>query len=254
MYCFILLGRLCHVHCALRDDGTFWLNLGDSYEKGELCGIPWNVAFDLSEEDWRLVGDVIWHKTNPMPGSYKNRPVSSHEYIFLLAKQKKHFYDEFAIREQSASDPNGTRTKRDVWTFATAGYKGAHFSVFPEALPTPCILAGTSEQGCCPECGAQWTRIVKRNRQATRPGKNSKIYVPDVSKKQDAVGKQTYTGFNQRWKDHKEIGNRDPERHVTDIEHVGWEPGCKCHGEMSPDFIGDDPKAMKVGTASSLPP
>ena len=128
------------------------------------------------------------------------------------------------------------RNKRTVWTIPTAPYPEAHFATFPPALVEPCIMAGTSEKGCCPECGAPWVRVVEKQRQATRPGNQSKVYEPDPELKQDALGKRTYTGFNQRWKDSQEIGNRDPGRHVTETKTVGWGRTCKCgveHGEPS---------------------
>ena len=100
--------------------------------------------------------------------------------------------------------PYGTQIARgDVWPIATTNLKDAHFAVFPEKLVTPCILAGTSAKGCCPECGAPWTRIVEKSRKATRPARNNK---------QDETG----------------MANRDSGRHVTETITTGWRPGCTC--------------------------
>ena len=201
---------------VLRDDGTVWLNLGDSYantkagntneapdkkprpyfESGthkmvfkktipaglkpkDLVGIPWLVAFALRADGWYLRSDIIWHKLNPMPESVTDRPTKSHEYIFLLSKSQKYFYDAEAIKEDSVDSEsiNGrrkrnpykgcgekgfevrggfseiedgktypTRNKRSVWTVSTQPYPGAHFATFPPKLIEPCILAG-SKQG-----------------------------------------------------------------------------------------------------------
>lgn len=90
------------VHRLLRDDGTLWLNLGDSYRKGELLGIPWRVAFALQDSGWRLRQDIIWSKPNPMPESVRDRCTKSHEYLFLLSKSSDYYYDQAAIREPAA--------------------------------------------------------------------------------------------------------------------------------------------------------
>lgn len=153
---------------VLADDGTLWLNLGDSYGKGkQLLGIPWRVAFALQQDGWYLRQDIIWSKPNPMPESVTDRCTKAHEYIFLLSKNAKYFYDGDAIREPYAgamyegsnngavvngdrndkgrkigmSNPDG-RNKRSVWEVASQPYSGAHFATFPPDLIKPCILAG----------------------------------------------------------------------------------------------------------------
>jgi len=161
------------VRRVLRDDGSLWLNLGDSYASSpasggeqsatmtggehkrtprtrytrppglkpkDLVGIPWRVAFALQADGWYLRSDIIWHKPNPMPESVRDRPTKAHEYLFLLTKSKRYYYDADAI------NPAG-RNKRSVWTVATAPYAGAHFAVFPPKLIEPCILAGCPEGG-----------------------------------------------------------------------------------------------------------
>jgi len=169
-----------------------------------------------------------------MPESTRDRCTKAHEYIFLLTKSARYYYDAEAIKEQardgswlfagsrgSKSGANGNRNdggrsqiggiianrnKRSVWTVATQPFKGAHFATFPPKLIEPCILAGTSDKGCCPACGAPWKRIIDRERVATRPGTDSKT---------EGLGG-------------KIIGNRDPERHVTETRTTDWQPSCEC--------------------------
>lgn len=192
---------------VLADDGTLWLNIGDSYSgsgKGpagnlgkkhnerhlehkhsaivpdglkpkDLVGIPWRLAFALQDAGWYLRQDIIWAKPNPMPESVKDRCTKSHEYLFLLTKSPKYYFDNKAIKEDAnpayakryepgfggkkneilaesgfgATKPigqrefTGKRNKRDVWNIATKPFKGAHFAVMPEKLVEPCILAGS---------------------------------------------------------------------------------------------------------------
>ena len=155
----------------------------------DLCGVPWRVAFALQADGWYLRSDVIWSKLNPMPESVTDRPTKAHEYLFLLAKSDRYFYDAEAVREPHQDPrvvdghyPNtqgfrsggkgivmkdrdynpGGRNRRTVWTIATEAFPEAHFATFPTALVEPCIKAGTSEKGCCPKCGAPWVRIVEK--------------------------------------------------------------------------------------------
>lgn len=200
------------VRDLLADDGTLWLNIGDSYAsyrdgkatpdsargdstgtlvpKGsamnrmastfagsnvkhkDLIGIPWMLAFALRADGWYLRQDIIWHKPNPMPESVRDRCTKAHEYIFLLSKSDKYFFNNNAIKEpalwahdkragkgrhtyrgkRQGRDGEGqeafvsiteTRNRRSVWTVATRPYKGAHFATFPPSLIEPCILAGS---------------------------------------------------------------------------------------------------------------
>lgn len=166
---------------VLKDDGTLWVNLGDSYYNKSLAGIPFRFAFAMQERGWFLRQDIIWHKPNVMPESVTDRCTKSHEYIFLLTKNAKYYYDNKAILEpvseislkrseygwdsdrpstKNASmggtgihtDQMGTRfvnpegrNKRSVWTVTAKGYKEAHFAVYPPDLIEPCILAGSKE-------------------------------------------------------------------------------------------------------------
>ncbi len=301
---------------VLRDDGTLWLNLGDSYcnagsrnqgggldgkrrggvadtdgtwadarnkygdkrhalkasgiKHKDLCGIPWRVAFALQADGWYLRSDIIWSKPNPMPESVTDRPTKSHEYLFLLSKSAKYFYDVDAVREAVIPDPRDKRwaeasgksrhdhkrdlemgqhqkqvdgwtrmshplgrNKRSVWTVTTQPYKGAHFAVFPEKLIEPCILAGTSEEGACAECGAPWQRVVEKDRQPTRPGVNTKCDAKTWDKEALATIPNRLDG--------NVIGNRDPQRHCTTTETTGWEPTCECGNPETVPCVVLDP-------------
>src|SRR5690606_38122878 len=127
-------------------------------------GIPWRVAFALQADGWYLRSDIIWHKPNPLPESVKDRPTRAHEYIFLLTKSRRYYYDAYAIAEPAPyKDENATRNKRSVWTIPTQPFPEAHFATFPEKLPELCILAGSSPKAC-PRCGAPWERVVEHER------------------------------------------------------------------------------------------
>lgn len=227
------------VRRVLKDDGTLWLNLGDSYasdtkgsggggitsglnckrsEDGsfhpdnksvrhfnarkvqhglkpkDIVGIPWRVAFALQSDGWYLRQDIIWAKPNPMPESVTDRCTKSHEYIFLLSKSARYYYDADAVKEDSVTDPNSkaammfgsangknntsvlahaadlghkwdispTRNRRSVWTITTKPYKEAHFATFPEEIPRTCILAGSKKGDTIldPFSGAGTTGVV----------------------------------------------------------------------------------------------
>jgi site-specific DNA-methyltransferase (adenine-specific) len=210
---------------VLRDDGTVWLNLGDSYSSGgrttttnqslrgdkdygvtrpkpskgikpkDLIGIPWRVALALQQDGWYLRQDIIWHKPNPMPESVKDRCTKAHEYIFLLSKNVKYYFDNEAIKEDSKyhgkdkkSDKgniryegkrtsnkdtkaqqsfvtiNPKKNKRSVWTITTKPFKGAHFATFPKDLIEPCVLAGCPEK-ICVGCGKPYERVMQKPKQ-----------------------------------------------------------------------------------------
>lgn len=202
------------VRRVLKNDGTLWLNLGDTYatqgwahggrddnqtgvgakrlhldgagdkvnrgapiglKPKDLIGIPWRVAFALQADGWYLRQDIIWHKPNPMPESVTDRCTKAHEYVFLLTKSARYYYDAAAIAEpvtqstikrltqptiaqqmgsnrvpgktngnmKAVGSADGTRNKRSVWTIPTKPFRGAHFATFPPDLITPCILAGS---------------------------------------------------------------------------------------------------------------
>jgi DNA modification methylase len=274
---------------VLRDDGTLWLNLGDSYARQagddstketdsgiktgrtgksdklfksgnntppiglkpkDLIGIPWRVAFALQADGWYLRRDIIWHKENCMPESVDDRPTTSHEYMFLLSKKQRYFYDADAIREplssvtierdksprgrrqngggsydsmtgipytpelgDMTSNPQG-RNRRSVWTIPTHPYSGAHFATFPTALVLPMVLAGTSEYGVCSACGSPWKRSVDRE---SRYEKREVAHAyNNTSTKVDSTGWQSPI--------------------ITDN---GFIPTCKCGAEIIQPIVLD---------------
>ena len=275
------------VRRVLRDDGTLWLNLGDSYNnagsskngtgldgkmrggatgadgecgykkrdlrhalKGsgikhkDLVGIPWRVAFALQADGWWLRQDIIWHKPNPMPESVRDRCTKAHEYVFLMTKSERYYYDADAVREDGPSyvrkaghrsdgasehvqgrhtnfsirtvETHG-RNRRSVWTVTTKPYSGAHFATMPPDLVEPCIKAGCPDQ-CCPVCGKGWERVVERSRKPTRPGVESKVYAAVPVHPESPV--RSHSG--------DVCGNRDPQRHCTVTDTLGWQPACDC--------------------------
>ncbi len=145
---------------VLKDDGIFWLNIGDGYTSGnrgwrapdkknparamgvrpdtpeglkpkDLLGVPWRLAFALQQDGWYLRCDVVWNKPNAMPESVRDRPTRAHEYIFMLAKSERYFYDYKAVMEQNGGTP---RNRRTVWDINTQPFPDAHFATFPPAL------------------------------------------------------------------------------------------------------------------------
>jgi DNA modification methylase len=219
-----MVGVFREVWRVLRDDGTAWVNMGDCYTQGatgkthnregdgtggvtawkgdrittlspglkpkDLVGMPWRLAFALQADGWYLRSDIIWSKPNPMPEGVRDRPTKAHEYVFLLSKRGRYFYDADAVREEHQPDsikrdalgwkaafkgrhtqpgekrPHSTdhngfcnpagRNLRDVWTLSTQPYPEAHFATYPEKLVKPCIKAG------CPKGDS--LRPVRRQR------------------------------------------------------------------------------------------
>ena len=261
---------------VLLKDGTCWVNIGDSYasvhtgghksakstvgankegvqeikqfkaapsthglKEKDLCMIPARVALALQADGWWLRSDIIWSKSNPMPESVTDRPTRAHEYVFLLTKSAKYFYDADAVREPQADtkytrerykykpsskkkdksnlDTNwqgdelakhfgqGGRNLRSVWTIATQPFKDAHFATFPEKLASTCIKAGTSEKGCCPECGSAWVRIIEKMDPERR------------NVKSDYPGDQTLVTSKYK---HGESGPQS--------KTIGWKKNCSC--------------------------
>lgn len=301
---------------VLRPDGNLWINIGDSYatkphgkssthdplypsgrnrsvgnranrqslvecKPKELIGIPWRLAFALSDDGWYRRAEVIWNKLAPMPESASDRPTRAHEQVFvfghpdgdgnvvpclddpntvfLMSRSGRYFYDAVASSEECTGNAhsrgNGVNPKaseiddigdhhgvpkqnpsfsaavnelverrnmRTVWSLGPESYKGAHFAVMPTELARKILVAGTSEKGCCPRCGAPWVRVVEKERLATRPASKTK------------VGRRMLDG-------HLEVGNRDPERHMTASRTIGWEPTCKCGIEETIPCLVLDP-------------
>ncbi len=278
----------------LRDDGTLWVNIGDSYvsntgdrnkvggfqanpsesrlqaesamsfnkKSGELkskdlIGIPWMLAFALRADGWWLRQDIIWAKPNPMPESVKDRCTKSHEYIFLLSKSAKYYYDNEAVKEPVSDvsmkraeygwdcdrpstkngsmggegihtekmgsrfvDPAG-RNKRDVWTVTTKPYKGAHYATFPPELITPCILAGAPET-CCAKCGAPYERVVERDRKARN----------ELPKDDPRYRPNTYHGSYENINGKGDAG-------YTFTQTTGYRPTCNCNAGTSSGIVFD---------------
>ena len=284
------------VRRVLRDDGTVWGNWGDCYNaagrKGhgtrighkqqtnrasitgadenrptapglkpkDLVGIPWRVAFALQADGWYLRSDIIWAKPNPMPESVTDRPTKAHEYIFLLSKSERYFYDAEAIKEMAVSGEDmgvlrsvvhtdgkyvawhaksikdrqdagvdsktagtGFRNKRTVWTIATQPYPGAHFATFPPKLIEPCILAGTSPRAC-EICGAPWERVMEKQ------------LIPQYESRHGGYnargGPKGMVDMSKTWK---------PGVNLTTT--TGWRPTCTCKNEGTGRCIVLDPFA-----------
>lgn len=279
------------VRRVLRDDGTLWLNLGDSYAanrayqvpstKGgpkhspgqavggagsvvpeglkpkDLIGIPWRVAFALQADGWYLRQDVIWSKPNPMPESVTDRCTKAHEYIFMLSKSARYFYDAEAVKEPAVSTDarkftdggqdkqrghgrrhagfNGryadkialegapaTRNRRSVWTVTTKPFKEAHFATFPPDLIEPCILAGAPEF-CCSACG------TPRERMTTRGVESRNVEGSEMDRYGDgSFGVHRKVGGQyQKWL------NENP------LVTIGYKTTCSCNAEICPGTVLD---------------
>ena len=293
-YVASLVAVFREVRRVLRSDGTCWIVMGDSYATGagrvgerpgggtqgdawaergamtspnrmpipglkpkDLVGIPWRLAFALQADGWYLRSDIIWAKPNPMPESVTDRPTKAHEYLFLLAKSERYYYDAEAIREPlqpqtidrakypgqshhprgwhtedvpinggslrpdvSFLNPSGRNRRRSVWTIATAPYPDAHFATFPPDLVKPCILAGTSERGACAACGAPWERVVEREAMHDdRPRPSERIRPEHGWKGLNETGSHTQTG--------------------TRATTLGWQPTCRCEAATVPCTVLD---------------
>lgn len=282
------------VRRVLRDDGTLWLNLGDSYagswgaqsrgpttpgtleghdmlsarqiaaarrdkagtgslkrtpglKQKDLCMVPWRVAMALQADGWYLRSVIVWAKKSPMPESVTDRPTSSWEPIFLLAKSERYFYDAEAVKEAALHPDDNrkarqsvetykqmmgdsgqvravinpanartypTRNQRNVWHLGPEPYKEVHFATFPTEIPRRAIKAGTSERGCCPACGAPWVRVVDRKAMVIEPsGRDGRI---------PGNGQRSTSGVMV-------------ERPSSST--LGWLPGCRCAGHEPADTL-----------------
>lgn len=236
---------------VLRPDGTLWLNCGDSYGDGkQLQMIPARLALALQADGWILRADLIWHKPNCMPESVTDRPTKAHEYIFLLSKSERYYYDADAIREPNVTDSNirnraietwgknaypshlapmteglrewnnpAGRNKRSVWTVSTMPYSEAHFATFPPKLIEPCILAGTSVRAC-EQCGAPWERVTERE------------FVPTQN--------PLYTKGGIKGMDKSNGWGATP-RGITNTTTLDWQPTCTCDNTGSGACVVLDP-------------
>lgn len=258
------------VRRILRSDGILFLNLGDAYaghniggfrpgnevknggvsnkngvgfisgmKPKDLIGLPWMVAFALRADGWWLRQDNIWAKRNCMPESVQDRTTRAHEYIFMLTKSERYFYDAVAIEEdgeiaagtRAAKGSNvrseikgvngrppeyyeytGKRNKRSVWWMATQPFPEAHFAVYPAELAETCIKAGTSERGCCPGCGAPWARVTERAQQPS------------------SYAARKYDEGDPLFRTKRNLGARyQAQLNANPKATVGWQPTCECY-------------------------
>jgi DNA modification methylase len=219
----------------------------------DLTGIPWRFAFALQADGWWLRQDIIWSKPNPMPESVTDRCTKSHEYLFLLTKNSSYYYDAEAIKETAVGAEPGNvthkgktayengdirmrtkagltemravarRNKRSVWTVAVRSFSEAHFATFPPRLVEPCILAGTSEHGCCAQCGSPYKRLVDRR------------FIPQ----QDVSTENGIRGAKSQKPMYADNGWNGFPRGLTVTETKDWLPTCKCGAGTSPCTVLD---------------
>lgn len=261
------------VRRTLRDDGTLWLNLGDSYASGkgtcynpgggdnslgktrkeagahpldrgnkstltamglkpkDLVGIPWRVAFALQADGWWWRQWIPWVKTNAMPGPWQDRPGTSVEVVHLFSKSANYFFDMEAAKQTLAIQRNWRNGDALlIMDLPTKGFKGAHFATFPEDLPALCITAGTSKQGCCPECGTPWVRVVEKETVTAHNGKTDSAYKKGTTANRLALLRQAA----------RERG----EEYQNKVTTIGWDPGCEC-GELV-DSGGVSPQGFSI--------
>ena len=204
----------------------------------DLMMMPARVAMALQADGWWLRSEVIWHKPNPMPESATDRPTSAHEKIYLLSKSPKYFYDHTAVRlpptgrtdtissfgKNNPDRQDNDRVKaftldgkvganmRNVLKVATHSFKGAHFATFPPDVVRPWIAAGTSEHGCCSECGAPWVRVVDA--------------VNSTRTKATGIGVDSILGRKGRAGD-------------VEATTLGWKPSCECDADVRPCTVMD---------------
>lgn len=287
-----LVRVLNEVHRVLKPGGTLWLNLGDSYagnpasggrsksgkfngsptkdrdhhtpkrkkytrpagyKQKELVGIPWKVAFALRESGWRIRQDIIWAKNNPMPESVKDRCTKSHEYIFLLTKNKKYFYDHVSIMEPAvyAGQSRGgskkryeqntagmdnkvynMKNKRDVWNVNVKPYPEAHFATFPPELILPCVLAGCPKE-VCKSCG-----------EPRKPILNKTSYKPEAA--EDGERKVD----KSRGDKNRKISGRDYRKQGCGNQVISGYTDCGCGAGFVPGLILDP--FMGAGTTAMV--
>jgi len=218
---------LREMHRVLRPDGIVFWNLGDCYWRSDLLGkekasqgaklkykdlvlSPYRVALAAQADGWWVRSIVIWEKSNPVPRAVQGRPKEVHDHIIILSKSARPYWDEEAFSQPGPGfDPLRPKTITTVWRFPTQRYAGSHFATFPEELPTRCILAATSEHGCCPACGAPWQRIVDVQYEVM--SSQSQSSKRPLAKQQA----QVFAGHEVR------------KRRIATTS--GWRPGCECN-------------------------
>jgi len=241
---------------ASRGQGAMKIAGVGGLKQKDLVGMPWRLAFALQADGWYLRSDIIWAKPNPMPESVTDRPTRSHEYVFLLAKSARYFYDADAVREAQTGNAHsrgegitpktvkgngglikanesfhrstaqyieipGGRNRRDVWTITTQPTPEAHFATFPEALVEPCIKAGTSERGCCSVCGAPWVRVVEKTQ-----------YQPEIV----PIGVRFVD--ESRGDKTRKLSGPEYNKSVKKLSET-WQPTCTCNAGPVPCVVLD---------------
>jgi len=285
MYVQHLIEILREVRRTLRKDGVCFANIGDSYagsgspggdfrdgkggdeylqpynRKGnglkpkDLCLVPQRLVIAAQEDGWWVRSVIVWSKPNPMPESCRDRPSESHEYIIMLTKAAKYYWDQEAVREKSSGRPSGNRERkyrrdyggpeshtgrqgfsipyypdgtgrnlRSVWEFPTKPYPGAHFAVFPEKLPETCIKAATPEVGCCSKCGAPWTPVVKKGF-TEHGGKTKSSYPEGTTAKRLAMLRQS--------------AREQGVEYQNTNETTSWRQTCSCNADKVPSLVLD---------------
>jgi DNA modification methylase len=245
---------------VLRDDGTLWLNIGDSYfndargglrpstnlgrdgryngsvrvevlpglKPKDLIGIPWRLALALQADGWYLRDPIVWAKAevndddelegSAMPGSQRDRCTSAYEFVFTLAKRERYFWDGEGCKAKSGA------MLRNVWRINPEPTKIKHFATFPRELARRCILLGTSERGCCPQCGAPWVRVVETERTfESGSGRSGRL----------PTGKH---GLNLQGGGATVDVRRGPMLHTTTL---GWQPSCPHGHDPIPAMVFD---------------
>lgn len=328
--CFIcaMVAVFREVRRVLRDDGTLWLNLGDSYSgsgkgqnadgthnskagdkqhtnkgatvgglrtdsslpSGNLVGIPWRVALALQADGWVLRQDIVWYKLSPMPESVRNRCTKSHEYVFLLTKSMRYYYDAEAIKERSKTEnagdaisyngrknrearnlgksllgsnehqdagphiSSGKTNKRSVWGVASQGYPGAHFATFPPKLIEPMILAGTSARGCCAKCGSPWKRVVRPDEATAEAQAEARNGQDWYARAWDNSDKRRTAKSGDKRRVLK-TGDKAEGGYTSRYETIGWVPTCECYGKLvkESESAGDGVARTTLNYVSSLP-
>jgi hypothetical protein len=216
----------------------------------DLVGIPWRLAFALQEDGWYLRQDMIWYRSNPMPEPVRDRCTNAHEHVFLLAKKAKYFFDAVAIREPPSSGNRNRsqnhrpgleqaffgnvptnigrcgnhadgRNKHSVWKIPSQPLCELHFASYPTKLVLPCLLAGTSKEGCCAKCGAPWVRMVERER---REIDLDSTVQSDKNRRRLELGMNSHKSTLGSFRKHNNFQHANPHT-------MRWQPGCDCHAD-----------------------
>ena len=296
MYVEHTIEILREIRRVLRKDGVVFWNIGDSYasqpsgsrkpsdlsyfeniaegdngrpnkitgnlKPKDLCLIPFRVAIAAQEDGWWVRSVIIWNKPNPMPESVKDRPTEAHEYILMLTKSGRYYWDQEAVRECKAEStvsdtrnngnghrrergypgyqsnggtnlggPEGGRNLRSVWTFPTQPYPEAHFAIFPEKLPELCIKASTPEYGCCSKCGKPYERVTERVE-----GDNQEwAQINNPTRKAVALRGEKSVSTSKLNRGSKEDYYQNSAKQYT----TGWQPGCKCNADITQSIVLD---------------